>query len=134
MLATVEIREPVLRWWGLSREVRPDVALGGILASMFQIIRLLVATSLSAKLAVQMLFRRQVCCFTGRKFLLSRISISSQTQTFVQLSHQNQATVRRDSRSLEIDLQGSIKRELKRRPRVQTRINIGEDEHQKVHS
>jgi hypothetical protein len=36
-----------------------------------------------------------------------------QTQTFVQLPHQNQATVRRDSRSLEIDLQGAVERKLK---------------------
>jgi len=37
----------------------------------------------------------------------------AESETFVQLPHQNQATIGRDSRSLEIDLQGSIERELK---------------------
>jgi hypothetical protein len=36
-----------------------------------------------------------------------------QTQSLIQLAHQNQATVGSHSRSLEIDLQGSIERELK---------------------
>jgi hypothetical protein len=36
-----------------------------------------------------------------------------QTQTFVQLSPQNQATVGGDARPLEIDLQGSVEGELK---------------------
>jgi hypothetical protein len=37
----------------------------------------------------------------------------TQTQTLVQLAHQNQATIRRNSRSLEIDLQRAVERELK---------------------
>jgi hypothetical protein len=36
-----------------------------------------------------------------------------QTQSLIQFANQNQATVGSHSRSLEIDLQGSIKRELK---------------------
>jgi len=35
----------------------------------------------------------------------------AQSETFVQLPHQNQATIRRDSRSLEIDVQGAVERE-----------------------
>jgi hypothetical protein len=35
----------------------------------------------------------------------------AEAQTFVQFPHQNQATVRGNPRSLEIDFQGSIKRE-----------------------
>jgi hypothetical protein len=37
----------------------------------------------------------------------------TQTQTLVQLAHQNQATIRRNSRSLEIDFERAIERELK---------------------
>jgi hypothetical protein len=37
----------------------------------------------------------------------------AESQAFVQLPHQNQATIGSDSRSLEINLQGNIERELK---------------------
>jgi len=37
----------------------------------------------------------------------------AESQTFVQLPHQDQATIGSHSRSLEINLQGSIERELK---------------------
>jgi hypothetical protein len=37
----------------------------------------------------------------------------AEAQTFVQLAHQNEAPIRRDARSLEIDLQRSVERELK---------------------
>ena len=37
----------------------------------------------------------------------------AEAQTFVHLAHQNQATIRSDARSLEIDLQRSVERELK---------------------
>jgi len=36
----------------------------------------------------------------------------TEAQTFVQLAHQNQATIRGDARSLEIDLQRSVEQEL----------------------
>jgi hypothetical protein len=36
----------------------------------------------------------------------------AESQTLAQLPHQNQSTVRRDSRSLEIDFQGAVEREL----------------------
>jgi hypothetical protein len=38
----------------------------------------------------------------------------TEAQTFVQLTNQNQATIGGDPRSLEIDLQRSVERELKR--------------------
>ena len=38
-----------------------------------------------------------------------------QPQTFIQLAHQNEASVRSDARPLECDLQKAIERELKRR-------------------
>jgi len=42
-----------------------------------------------------------------------RAEIRRSTQSLIQLANQNQATIGSHSRSLEIDLQGSIERELK---------------------
>jgi hypothetical protein len=37
----------------------------------------------------------------------------AEAQTFIQFAHQKEATIRRDARSLEIDLQGGIEGKLK---------------------
>ena len=72
----------------------------------------------------------------------------AEAQTLVQLTHQNQAPVGGDPRTLEIDLQGGVEGELKglvllltrwvctskRLHPFQTRMNIDANEHRKVHS
>jgi hypothetical protein len=52
----------------------------------------------------------RIVCPGVRQVLFDQFA---ESQAFVQLAHQNQATIRSDSRPLEIDPQGSVERELK---------------------
>src|SRR5450759_3077838 len=84
----------------------------GVLGEALRVVHVFISCQTAVHRLPQQVSQRQPGVLPPRvgQVLLGKFT---ESQTFVYLPHQNQAAIGSDSRSLEIDLQGSIEEELK---------------------
>jgi hypothetical protein len=90
--------------------MRPE---GWILGEALRVVHVLIASQTAVQRLPRQIGQKQLGVLSPTGIGQVLFDQFTQTQTFIQLPHQNQATVRGDARSLEIDLQGAVERELK---------------------
>jgi hypothetical protein len=86
---------------------------GRILGEALRVVQVLIASQTAVDGLPQQIGQRQLGVLSPTRIAQVPFDQFIQTQTSIKLPHQNQATVRRDSRSLEIDLQGAVERKLR---------------------
>jgi hypothetical protein len=83
------------------------------LGEALRVVHVLVACKAAVDRLPQQISQRQLGVLSSTGIGQVPFDQFTQTETLVQLPHQNQATVGGDPRPLEIDLQGSVEGELK---------------------
>ena len=93
--------------------LRADQPEGRIGCQSFGVVEVFVACQAAVDRLPQQIGQRKLFIQAVSRVAQVFVDELLRTQSFIQLAHQNQATIGSHSRSLEIDLQGSIERELK---------------------
>ena len=93
--------------------LRADQSEGRILAQPLGVIEILVARQAAVHRLPQQVGKGQLSVLTLTRIRQVLFDQIAETQPLVQLPHQNQAAIGSDPRSLEIDLQGGVERQLK---------------------